>query len=132
MIQFLKFHHISLLLKHLLVEDSMVTIKGKLNIREDEKPTVLVDEIIPWKVDKNQNVEKKEIKEKLYIKFDVTNIPLYNSIIKIMNTYPGNTEVIVKCTATEKAFKLNKTIAISQHLLGELLGILSENDIIIK
>ena len=74
----------------------------------------------------------KEIKEKLYIKFDVTNIPLYNSIIKIMNTYPGNTEVIVKCTATEKAFKLNKTIAISQHLLGELLGILSENDIIIK
>ena len=118
-------------LKHLIIEDSMVTIKGKLNIREDEKPTVLVDEIIPWKKDQaKQQTEQKT--EKLYIKFDVSNVPLYNSIIKILATYPGKSEVIVKCTSTQKAFKLNKEVSISQHLLGELLGVITENDIVIK
>ncbi len=115
-------------LKNLLNEDTMATIKGKLNIREGEKPTVLVDEIIPWK----QQKEVKDKKEKLYLKFDTTNIQLYNVITGIINSYPGNSEVLVRCCETGKAFKLNKDVSISQHLLGELLGVLDENDILIK
>ena len=49
-------------LKHLIVEDSMATIKGKLNLREGEKPTILVDEIIPWNNKAKQQTEKKEEK----------------------------------------------------------------------
>ena len=117
-------------LKHLIVEDSMATIKGKLNLREGEKPTILVDEIIPWNNKAKQQTEKKE--EKLFIKFDVTNVPLYNNIVNIINSYPGSSEVYVRCTATGNAFKMNKEVSISQHLLGELLGILPEDCVIAK
>lgn len=117
-------------LKHLIIEDSMATIKGKLNLREGEKPTILVDEIIPWNNKSKQQTGKKE--EKLFIKFDVTNVPLYNNIINIINSYPGSSEVYVRCTATGNAFKMNKEVSISQHLLGELLGILPEDCVVAK
>lgn len=116
-------------LKKLLIEESMATIIGKLNIRTGEKPTVIVDEIIPWKTNIPQKSEKIE---KLYLKFDLNNIKLYNSIVTILSSYPGSSEVIVKCSSSENVFKMNRTISTSKHLLVELLGLLPENDIIVK
>lgn len=115
--------------KHLLVEDSMATIKGKLNFRDGEKPCIIVDEILPWKAEQKPAEEKIE---KLCLKFNVTDIPLYNTIAGIINSYPGKSEVFVRCSETGNAFKMNKEVSISQHLLGELLGVLGEDDVIVK
>ena len=116
-------------LKHLLIEDSMATIKGKINFRNSEKPCIIVDEILPWKIDVTQKTQKVE---KLCLRFNVTDIPLYNKIAEIINSYPGASEIYVKCSETGNAFKMNKTVSISQHLLGELLGVLGEGDVIVK
>lgn len=117
-------------LKNLLIEDSMATIVGKLNIRSGEAPTVIVDEIIPWQAKKaNESVEKNET---LYLKFDLNNIKIYNAVITLLSSYPGNSEVIVKCSSSENAFKMNRTVSVSKHLMVELLGLLPENDIVVK
>lgn len=113
-----------------LIEDSMATVKGKLNLREGEKPSVLVDEIIPW--NKQAKTSGKENQGKLYLKFDTKNVQLYNSIVSIIGNYPGESEVIVRCSSTGNAFKMNKKVAISQHVLSELYGILPESDIVAK
>ena len=107
----------------------MATIKGKLNFRDGEKPCIIVDEILPWKAEQKPAEEKIE---KLYLKFNVTDIPLYNTIAGIINSYPGKSEVFVRCSETGNAFKMNKEVSISQHLLGELLGVLGEDDVIVK
>jgi DNA polymerase-3 subunit alpha len=117
-------------LKHLLVEDSMATFVGKLNLRDGEKPTVLVDDIIPWKANKTVQTETKI--EKLYLKFDLADVKLYNSIINIISSYPGKSEVIVKCSSTGSVFKMNREVSPTNHLLVELLGVLPESDIVIK
>ena len=116
-------------IKNFLIEDSMVTVKGKLNIRDGEKPTVLVDEIIPWQ--NNKEIEKNQ-NERLFLKFNTTDIKLYNTILSIISSYPGKSEIFVRCSATEKAFKMNRKASISQHLLGELLGILPQEDVLVK
>ncbi len=115
-------------LKQLLIEDSLITVYGKLNIRDGEAPTVIVEKIAPW-----NEIKKVEYnKQKLFLKFDLTNIDLYNKIISILALYPGNCEVIIKCSTTNNAFKLNKTVSISQYLLSELIGLLPENNIVVK
>jgi DNA polymerase-3 subunit alpha len=116
-------------LKNLLSEDSMATFKGKLNIRSGEKPTVIVEEIILW----NNHTQQTENKiETLYLKFDLNDIKLYNVIVGILSSYPGKSEVIVKCISTGNAFKMNRQVSPSKHLLSELLGILPEENIVIK
>lgn len=119
-------------LKNLLIEDSMATIAGKLNLRSGENPTVIVNEIAPWQ-SKTKLLSKDEKVKKLYLKFDLNDIKLYNSIITILSSYPGTSEVVVKCSSTDKAFKMNRTVSVStKHLLVELLGLLPECDIIIQ
>ncbi|MCI6542366.1 MAG: DNA polymerase III subunit alpha [Firmicutes bacterium] len=118
-------------LKNMLIEDTMATIKGKLNLREGEKPTIIVDEIIPWKETQKQEIQEEK-KEKLYLKFDVENVVSYNTIVKILSTYPGQSEVIVKSSSSGNAFKMNKHVSINQYLLGELLGVLSESDVVVR
>ena len=117
-------------LKNILNEDNMVTIIGKLNIRDGEKPTVIVEEIIPWK--SNKLVQDDIKAEKLYLKFDLNDIKLYNSVINILSSYPGNSEVIVKCSATGNVFKMNRKVKPTHHLLVELLGVLPESDVVVK
>jgi hypothetical protein len=77
-------------------------------------------------------VETQEKREKLYLKFDLNDIKLYNSIINIISSYPGKSEVIVKCSSTGNIFKMNREVNTTKHLLIELLGILPEGDIVVK
>ena len=118
-------------LKHLLVEDNMATIVGKLNLRHGEKPTVLVDDLVLWKNNNKKETENKSL-EKLYLKFDLNDIKLYNSVINILSSYPGQSEVVVKCASSGNVFKMNRQVSTSKHLLIELLGIIPESDIVVK
>ena len=117
--------------KHLILDDNLVTIKGRLSIRDGEKPSVIVEEIIPWKKNVTQEVQEEK-KQRLCLKFDTNNISLYNDVIEIISTYPGESEVFVRCTETGKAFKMNKTVSISSHLESELFGVLGEDNIVIQ
>ena len=118
--------------KQIFIDDTLVTIKGRLSLRDGEKPTVIVEEMIPWKKnEQHQKVEDEPLK-KLYLKFDTTNIILYNRIVSILSDYPGESEVIVRCTSTGNAFKMNKTVSISMILQTELLGVLEESNVVVK
>ena len=117
--------------KNVFVDDTLVTIKGRLSIREGEKPIVVVEDLLPWQTqEKVQQVE--EVHQNLYLKFDTTNIELYNKIVSVLADYVGESEVFVRCSCTGKAFKMNKKVSISNHLENELCGILSEDSIVIK
>lgn len=111
-------------IKDKIYDDNMVTIHGKLNIRTDEPCSVVVDNITSWSEEENsskKNTEQKpEKQKKLYLMYDLTDIPLHEKIISCLKSYPGKCPVVVKCSATGKVFQIGLTVNTDSFLLSEL------------
>ena len=118
--------------KHVLMVDNLVTIKGKINLRDDEPPIILTDSVEEWEqldavIEKNE-----EIYETLYLRFDTTDQNVYNDIVDILSAYPGKSEVKIKCSNTGKVFKMNMCVNLDSLIKTELLAVLEEKDIVIR
>lgn len=116
--------------KDLLVSDNLVTVKGKLNLRSDSEPCVLVEDIIEWKKDEQQVQQVKS--SKLYLKYDLFNEKTNKNITDILKCYPGNLEVIVKNSADNKPYKLGISVEDNKQLLAELHAYIPDEFILVK
>ena len=116
-------------LRDKLVVDNLLTIKGKINIREGEAPTVVVDEIELWNNGKKdvENTQASEPQSKLYLKFSLMDEELRDKVYAILAEYQGNIPVVVKCTTQNQAFKLPYTVDGSVALQNELFGLLCDD-----
>ena len=100
--------------------DGLVTIKGKLSIRDGERPTVLIDTVENW-LNKKQDVKVEEEKPKtLYLKYNLQDVALHENIYRLLSEYRGNTPVIAKCSTLEKSYKLNVYVDPKPSLLDQL------------
>lgn len=116
--------------KDLIVEDALVTVKGRVSIRDGKSPTILAESIIPWeRVDAPQEVNKEQ---KVYLRFDMQDIDIYNSVKRIAASYPGQSSVIIKCSSTGKAYEFNTKVEVNNYLTNELIGLLGEKNVVIK
>ncbi len=125
--------------KNLLYVDNMVTIIGQISIRDGEKPTVLPETIIAWKSDEPVvsapvalQEEEPIVREKLYLKFDLTDEELKNAVFEILSRYPGEHSVIIKCSRQNKAFTYPSKVDGSVSLQNELFGYLMPENIVYK
>ena len=100
--------------------DSLIKVKGKLSIRDGERPSVLVDTIEPLAGENKQREEVQEKPKTLYLKYDLQNIELHENVYNLLSEYKGATPVIVRCASTNKIYKLNLFIDASGSLLTEL------------
>ena len=118
--------------KQYLTVDNLITVKGKLNLRDDEPPIILTDSIEEWE----QTVTAVEVPveevETLYLRFDTTDKDVYNDVVEILSSYPGRSEVKIKCASTDKVFKMNMNVNLNTHIKTELLAVLDEKDIVIR
>lgn len=122
-------------------EDDLITVKGKISIKEGDDAVILCDSIELWtdnketsKIIKEERVDlitpKKHV-VKLYLKFDVTNTELSDKIRDIIAHYKGNVPVVVKCSAENKIYSLG-TVNYCPHLVNELKGYIAEEFIVYK
>ncbi len=116
--------------KDLLVEDNLVTIRGKLSIRDGKSPIVLAETILLW--EKKDNEIKNDENRKVYLRFNTNDSEVYNSVKKIAAEHIGQAPVIIKCTSTNKAFSFSTKVDINNYLINELVGLLGEENVIIK
>ena len=100
-------------------DDSLITVKGKLSIREGERPTVLIDTIENWSAKSEEQVVAEKPKT-LYLKYDLQNVELHENIYNLLSTYKGSTPVIVKCETMGKSYRLNIFVDPQTSLLDEL------------
>ena len=116
-----------------LVNDKLVTITGKISVREGESPIVTVDKIEFWEdSEKPEDIAPQEIKtpqNKLCLKFDLTNDKLKEQICNLLEFYPGDVPVLVKCTVQNKAFVLPYKVTANTALQNELMGLLDEESV---
>lgn len=115
--------------RDLIEEDKMVTIKGRVSIREGKSPIVVVDTIIPWE---NKEVELIKTEKKIYLRFDTKNIDIYNTVKRISATYPGDASVVIKCTSSGQAFGFTTKVEINNYLLNEFIGLLGEENVVVR
>lgn len=114
--------------KDIIVEDSLITVRGRLSIRDGKSPVVIAESITPW--------EKKEIEvqkeQKIYLRFDTNDKKKYAKIKMIAANYPGNSQMIIKCTTSGNAFSFNTKVDINNYLENELIGVLGAENVVIK
>ena len=118
-----------------LIEDGLILVKGKISIREGEKPIVLVEDIKPWKLEEiEQKIEQKNEKnsnqhKKLYLKFSSNDNVLLAKVVEILANYKGEMPVALQCIDKQKLFSLNYKVDGSNALINELCSVLDETNI---
>lgn len=115
--------------RDLIEEDKMVTVRGRVSIREGKSPVVVVDTIIPWE---SKKVELVKNEKKVYLRFDTKNVDVYNTVKRIAATYPGESNVIVRCASTNQVFAFSAKVDPNNYLVNELIGLLGEENVVIK
>ena len=113
--------------KNILVPDALVTIKGKLSVRSDETPCVLVDNVTKWEDTKVEESVSVAPQKKLYLMFNLEDKTVYNGVMDILNNYPGGTPVIVKNTADGKPYRLGVHIEPNSYLTNELHAYINDD-----
>ena len=68
----------------------------------------------------------------LYIKYDTEDYVTHTSVMAILEAYPGQTPVMVRCERTGKAFKMNVLVSTSQALMNELGAVLERENMLLR
>lgn len=117
--------------RNVLEEDNLVTIKGRINIRDGMAPSPVGDVVILWK-DEEAQAAKSKPKERLCLRFDTKNPDIYSKVKNSISSYPGETQVVIKCTSSGKSFVYQQTVRINNYLLNELSGIIGNENIVVQ
>lgn len=121
-----------------LAMDKIITITGKVNIREGEKPIILSEKIDFWNTDmsgqvsntktmQNSNIEENLVAQKLYLKYNIEDDKLNRDIMSILSLKDGKTPVFVQSNG--KMFSMNVSVTPTTAMISELVAILGENNL---
>ena len=115
--------------KEIIVEDKMVTIRGRVSIRDGKSPIIVAEVILPWE---KKEEKEKIIEKKVYLRFDTKNTDIYNKVKQIASSYPGEAQIVIKCTSTKQIFSFNTKVDPNNYLINEFIGLLGEDNIVVK
>ncbi len=118
--------------KDIAVEDGIITVKGKISIRDGKSPCVIAESLIPWDKKEEGEIQQPVQDKKVYLRFNTQNASLYNGVKQIATSYPGNSSIIIKCTTSNTVFSFNVKVEINNYLTNELIGLLGEENVIIR
>ncbi len=114
--------------KQFLVEDEIIYINGKLSIRVGKEPIIMLERM---SLMKNDVKEEQKTDKTLYLKYNMQD-KISDKVNLILNIYQGEYLVVVRNTADNKAYKLPKKVNCNNHLINELIGLLGEENVILK
>jgi len=116
--------------KNMFIENKIVNLKGRISIRENDRPIIILEDIVDW----NAQTESPKFEvsdKKLFLKFDFTSVSLRKEIQSILKRYPGKIPVKVRCSQTGEAHLFPERVDGSKALINELLGFVDEDCIIL-
>lgn len=107
----------------LLQPDKLVIVTGKLNIRDEQANTVLVDEVVP--------LESAQGNKKLYLRMKSRDEQTVSQICECLRRFPGNMPVIMYYEDERRQSAAPKTLYINpaEGLLDILKNLLGETNV---
>ena len=114
--------------KDKFIENNIVNLKGRISIRENDKPTIILEDIQEWNAIV-ENPKFETVDKKLFLKFDLQNSELLKQVQQILRRYSGKIPVKVRCASTGAARLFPERVDGSDALINELLGLIDEKSI---
>ena len=121
-----------------LKENEPVVITGRLSMREDKDPQIVINRARPM-TDFSENVQPEEpektakpqvLEGTLWLKLESQTDPRYGKVRAIVNMFPGNSEVRVFFADIRK---MSGTKAmLDSRMIAELKAVLGEENVVIK
>ncbi len=117
--------------RDILEEDNLVTIKGRISVREGNAPSAIGDSVILWKDEEEKQPQTTPV-QRLCLRFDTKNPDVYSKVKNSLASYPGESQVVIRCTSTEKAMNYQQKVKINNYLINELSGIIGNENIVVQ
>lgn len=107
----------------LLINDSIVCIHGKINVREGQGTSLLIDEVEP--------LSQVRQRSRLYLRVDEKTEHMLPAVYDMIRRYKGNSEVVVRNEVTKKTSLAPKSMCVnaSEALLRDLKEMLGEESV---
>lgn len=115
--------------EHMLADDAIVCVSGKVDIREGEAPQLLVDSVRPF-----IQPDEKFTGKKLYVRIPKSMGEDSTVLKHILSSFPGNTKPTVTFEKTGCSFKTSGGLAVSltDGLIQKLKESLGDENVIVQ
>ena len=111
-----------------LKENQAVVITGRLSMRDDKEPQIVVNRARP--ISDFASAEIEPAKQVLYLRLDSEQSPNYRAVKASLQMFPGDTSVVLYFADT--GVKRGTRCALDDRLLQKLKELLGEGNIVLK
>ena len=131
----------------LLTEGSVITVRGNLNYKENEEPKIICNSIEKPRTNEecekpDQKVLKPEVKnpvavnkpQKLYLRIDDLNSPLYEKARRLLDIFDGSVPVVFYLRDSKKSMQAPRSlwVSLNEVLIRELKRQIGEENVVVK
>jgi len=118
-----------------IAEDNLIVVRGKISVRDDKDPQILVDQIRPvTDLDLGEmplaKTQSPPAAQKLYVRLPSQNDPTYARIRLLLTMFPGDSQMVLYLADEEK--KLAARCLIHAALVEELQELLGAEHVVVK
>jgi DNA polymerase-3 subunit alpha len=119
-----------------LKENMPVVITGKLSVRDDKDPQIMINRARPISdyadeaPQPAQEQPAKPLQGKLYLQLPSEDDKLFPKVKAIINMFPGDSQAVLYFKDTK--LRRGARCAIDTRMLGELKNVLGEGNVVVK
>ena len=134
-IECIVFPRIYTMLKPYLYEDSPVCVEGRLSLREDEEPKLVVNQAQHiYEAAQKQSAPVQKADQKLYLRFELGKDYLLERIKGVLKTHKGTVPVCIHIeeSRTTAMAPQDLWVQADEALINELNDILGTGNVVLK
>lgn len=121
-----------------LKENSPVVITGRLSIRDEKEPQIVINRARPISDFADQDVKLEQDPPKqpaplqgtLYLKITSEGDPVYRKVKAILNMFPGDSNVVLYFADTK--LRRGTRCALAEQMIRELRNVLGDASVVVK
>ena len=111
---------------HLLVEENVVVIEGRISIREDEEPKILCEKVLLLD---SVNPEPEQKQKKLFVRLDCKQKETLEQILTVVKKFPGKYPLCLFFADTKQRGTAPVTVSDSEELVRELSELFGQENV---
>ncbi len=115
-----------------LRENVPVVITGKVSLRDDKEPQVIINRARPMSdfEQENRALQQEPLYGTLYLKLPTEDSPLFAKMKAILRMFPGESPVVVYFADTKQ--RRGSRCSLDNRMLQELQNLLGEGNVVVK
>jgi len=115
-----------------LKENQPVVITGRLSLRDDKEPQIVINRARPLSDFANEQPEQTPVTKSgtLYLRLPDQEDTRFNKIKAILNMFPGESQAVVYFADTKQ--RRGTRCAIDARMLAELRALLGSDNVVVK